>query len=106
MASSKTKVVGSNQAEPTFFAKKKCARNTFFATEKTKKILDEKKILVPMGNGPDHLPSRCQCRRVLRGKLVTLVNGYPFTRVTEWSSLHSCFLVILILGNFSLIFKT
>ena len=25
---------------------------------------------------------------MLRGKLLTLVNVYPFTRVTEWSSLH------------------
>ena len=25
---------------------------------------------------------------MLRGKLLTLVNSYPFTRVTEWSSLQ------------------
>ena len=25
---------------------------------------------------------------VLRGKLLPLVNGYPFTRMAEWSNLH------------------
>ena len=42
---------------------------------------DGKTVLVT-----DHLPSRCQCRRVLRGKLLPLVN--PFTRMAEWSNLH------------------
>ena len=45
----------------------------------------KKSPMVLPGNGPDdHLPSRCQCRRVLRGKLLPLVNG--FILLPEWLS--------------------
>ena len=60
-----------------------CVKNTFFATEKTKKSWTKKESDGPDGKTvviTDHLPSRCQCRRVLRGKLLPLVNG-PVTRM-------------------------
>ena len=69
------------QPNPLFLCKEMCVKNTFFATEKTKKILDKKESDGPDGKTvliTDHLPSRCQCRRVLRGKLLPLVNGYYY----------------------------
>ena len=83
----KTKSWVRTQPNP-FLCKEEYAWKHFLLHTKDKNP-GRKKSLVMMGSGPDHLPSRCQCRRVLRGKLLALVNGYPFTRVTEWSSLHS-----------------
>ena len=88
MASSKTKVVGSNPAEPISLQRKMCVKTLSSSQEKTKNPWRKKSLLL-LGNGPHHLPSWCQCRTVLRGNLLALVNGYPFTRVAEWSSLHT-----------------
>ncbi|CAN0427521.1 unnamed protein product, partial [Pylaiella littoralis] len=38
---------------------------------------------------PDHFPPRCQCRGVLRGVVLTRVNGQPFTRRLSSLLLHS-----------------
>ena len=64
------------QPSPLSLRRTMCVKKTLSSPRKRQSILDEKRVWPPiMGNGPDHLPSRCQCRRVSRGKLLTQING-------------------------------
>ena len=78
--------MGSNPAEPTFFAKKNVLEKHVLRQGKDKKNPGRKKRLVPIGNGPDHLPSRCYCRRVFKRQAPNVSKRSSFSlRVTEWS---------------------